>query len=64
MQDAAPPSGKLLEAINRDFGSVDALMAKMSAESAAVQVWMCIDCSELLWRAPDVFFLSVRVQFR
>lgn len=38
MQDAAPCSGKLLEAINRDFGSLDELQAKMSADSAAVQV--------------------------
>ena len=37
-QDAAPCAGKLLEAINRDFGGLDALQAKMSADSAAVQV--------------------------
>jgi superoxide dismutase len=40
MQDAAPCGGKLLEAINRDFGSLDALKTKMSADSAGVQVCM------------------------
>ena len=38
LQDAAPCSGKLLESINRDFGSLEELKTKMSADSAAVQV--------------------------
>jgi hypothetical protein len=38
LQDAAPPAGALLEAINRDFGGLDKLQAKMNAASAAVQV--------------------------
>jgi hypothetical protein len=38
LQAAAPCSGKLLEAIKRDFGGLDHLQAKLSAESAAVQV--------------------------
>jgi len=38
MQDAQPCSGDLLEAIKRDFGSMDQLQSKLSAESAAVQV--------------------------
>lgn len=38
MQDAHPCSGNLLDAIKRDFGSMEQLQSKLSAESAAVQV--------------------------
>jgi len=36
-QEAAPPTGALLAAITRDFGSVDALVKKMSAAAVGVQ---------------------------
>merc|ERR1711962_137000 len=35
--DGGEPSGSLLEAINRDFGSVEAMQTKLSAATVAVQ---------------------------
>ena len=37
VQEAAPLDGDLLKAVNRDFGSLEKLQAKMNADSAAVQ---------------------------
>ena len=37
VQEAAPPSGELLAAINKDFGSLDALVKKFSAAAVGVQ---------------------------
>ena len=37
MQDAAPPSGELLASINKDFGSLDALVKKFSTAAVGVQ---------------------------
>ena len=38
MQEAAPLEGQLLDEINREFGGLEKLQAKMNADSAAVQV--------------------------
>lgn len=38
VQDAAPPEGQLLEAINKDFGSVDKMKEQMNAQLAGIQV--------------------------
>ena len=37
VQDAAPPSGELLASINKDFGSLDALVKKFSTAAVSVQ---------------------------
>jgi superoxide dismutase len=42
VQDAAPLAGALLEAVNRDFGGLDKLKAKINAESAAVQACISV----------------------
>jgi Fe-Mn family superoxide dismutase len=36
-KDFEPPSGELLQAIERDFGSLDALVKKFNGSTAAVQ---------------------------
>ncbi|KAI9139269.1 Manganese/iron superoxide dismutase [Paraphysoderma sedebokerense] len=36
-KDYQPPTGAVLDAINRDFGSLDKLVAKFNAQTAAVQ---------------------------
>jgi len=38
LQDAAPPSGELLAAIEAKWGSLDKFTATFSAKTAAVQV--------------------------
>lgn len=35
--EAEPPSGELLQAIERDFGSLEAMISKFNASTAAVQ---------------------------
>ena len=46
LQDFEPPSGKLLEKIDADFGSLDHLISKFNAAAAGVQV-----CAPALSRA-------------
>lgn len=38
MQDAAPLEGQLLDAVNKDFGSLDKLKETMNAQLAGIQV--------------------------
>ena len=45
LQDYEPPSGAIADAIEKDFGSLDALIAKFNPMAVGVQVGMHLSCA-------------------
>ena len=53
MQDYEPPSGAIADCIEKDFGSLDALIAKFNPMAVGVQVRACMPSALLVHAQHD-----------